>query len=105
MNNAPVKGYEKDVGVKTTHHIVYPESARVYRGFRSSGKLVLLPFKLLDIEWLISTLTTHHISRFVDLFCGNSEVRTFVIICVIGIFRGWTAVPTHLDLTGKDVSR
>jgi hypothetical protein len=78
MNTAPVKGYERDVGSKTTHHIVYPESARAYRGLSSSGKLVLLPFKLLDIEWLISTFTTHNISR------------------------GWMPVPTRLDVTAKD---
>jgi len=27
MNKAPTKGYEKDVGSKTTHRLLYPESA------------------------------------------------------------------------------
>jgi hypothetical protein len=63
MNKAPIQGFEKDVGSKTTHHIVYPESSWPYQGSSLGGKLVLLPFKLLDIEWLISIFTTHNISR------------------------------------------
>ncbi len=27
MNKAPVQGYEKDVGSRATHRIMYPESA------------------------------------------------------------------------------
>ncbi|XP_065827928.1 CMP-N-acetylneuraminate-beta-galactosamide-alpha-2,3-sialyltransferase 1-like [Oscarella lobularis] len=70
MNSAPIKGYENDVGTKTTYHLVYPESALSYGG---EGKLVLFPFKVLDIEWLRSVFSTHHISR------------------------GWTRVPTHVN--------
>ncbi|XP_065827929.1 CMP-N-acetylneuraminate-beta-galactosamide-alpha-2,3-sialyltransferase 1-like [Oscarella lobularis] len=60
MNTAPTKGYENDVGTKTTHHLVYPESAHNYDG---EGKLVLFPFKVLDVEWLKSVFSTHHISK------------------------------------------
>ncbi|XP_040889139.1 ST3 beta-galactoside alpha-2,3-sialyltransferase 8 [Toxotes jaculatrix] len=55
MNKAVTKGFEKDVGNRTTHHFLYPESAvDVARGV----SLVLLPFKLRDLEWLTSALST-----------------------------------------------
>lgn len=55
MNKAVTGGFEGDVGNRTTHHFLYPESAvDVARGVR----LVLLPFKLRDLEWLTSALTT-----------------------------------------------
>ncbi|XP_029287070.1 ST3 beta-galactoside alpha-2,3-sialyltransferase 8 [Cottoperca gobio] len=55
MNKALTRGFEKDVGNRTTHHFLYPESAvDVERGV----SLVLLPFKLRDLEWLTSALST-----------------------------------------------
>lgn len=58
MNKAVTKGFEKDVGNRTTHHFMYPESA-VDVGHGVS--LVLLPFKLRDLEWLTSALSTGQI--------------------------------------------
>uniref|UniRef100_A0A3B3XG11 CMP-N-acetylneuraminate-beta-galactosamide-alpha-2,3-sialyltransferase 2 n=1 Tax=Poecilia mexicana TaxID=48701 RepID=A0A3B3XG11_9TELE len=58
MNKAVTRGFEKDVGNRTTHHFLYPESAvDVEHGVN----LVLLPFKLMDLEWLTSALSTGHI--------------------------------------------
>ncbi|TDH14361.1 hypothetical protein EPR50_G00035340 [Perca flavescens] len=55
MNKAVTRGFEKDVGNQTTHHFLYPESAvDVDHGV----SLVLLPFKLRDLEWLTSALST-----------------------------------------------
>uniref|UniRef100_A0A3B4DYX7 ST3 beta-galactoside alpha-2,3-sialyltransferase 1 n=1 Tax=Pygocentrus nattereri TaxID=42514 RepID=A0A3B4DYX7_PYGNA len=59
MNKAPIAGFEKDVGLKTTHHAIYPESAV---DMDNSTHLVLVPFKILDLEWLISVFTTKHIT-------------------------------------------
>ncbi|XP_008407369.1 ST3 beta-galactoside alpha-2,3-sialyltransferase 8 [Poecilia reticulata] len=60
MNKAVTQGFEKDVGNRTTHHFLYPESAvDVQHGVN----LVLLPFKLKDLEWLTSALSTGHIKR------------------------------------------
>ncbi|CAM4638696.1 unnamed protein product [Leuciscus chuanchicus] len=55
----PTKGYEKDVGFKATHQIIYPESAV---DVDKSTYLVLSPFKILDMEWLISAFTIKHIT-------------------------------------------
>ncbi|XP_042632191.1 CMP-N-acetylneuraminate-beta-galactosamide-alpha-2,3-sialyltransferase 2-like isoform X2 [Cyprinus carpio] len=60
INKGPTKGYEKDVGSKTTHRILYPESAV---DLDNSTHLVLFPFKIRDMQWLISTFTTRHITR------------------------------------------
>ncbi|CAJ1050936.1 ST3 beta-galactoside alpha-2%2C3-sialyltransferase 8 isoform X3 [Xyrichtys novacula] len=55
MNKAVTRGFEKDVGNRTTYHFLYPESAvDMERGV----SLVLLPFKLRDLEWITSALST-----------------------------------------------
>ncbi|KAM4026538.1 CMP-N-acetylneuraminate-beta-galactosamide-alpha-2,3-sialyltransferase 1 isoform 1-T2 [Anomaloglossus baeobatrachus] len=55
MNHAPTAKYEKDVGNKTTHHFVYPESVR---DLQDNVSMVLIPFKTLDLQWIVSALTT-----------------------------------------------
>lgn len=55
MNFGPTKGYEEDVGTKTTHRIMYPESAM---DLHNTTHLVLFPFKIQDIDWLIKAVTT-----------------------------------------------
>ncbi|XP_051932760.1 ST3 beta-galactoside alpha-2,3-sialyltransferase 8 [Hippocampus zosterae] len=58
MNKAVTHGFERDVGNRTTHHFMYPESAAdVGHGV----SLILLPFKLRDMEWLSSALSTGHV--------------------------------------------
>ncbi|KAJ8259578.1 hypothetical protein GJAV_G00171050 [Gymnothorax javanicus] len=60
MNKARTSGFEGDVGNRTTHHIIYPESAV---DMKPGVTLVLLPFKLRDLQWLISALTTGEIKQ------------------------------------------
>ncbi|XP_067268499.1 CMP-N-acetylneuraminate-beta-galactosamide-alpha-2,3-sialyltransferase 1-like isoform X1 [Chanodichthys erythropterus] len=60
INMGPTKSYENDVGSKTTHRFIYPESAV---DVENSTYLVLSPFKILDMEWLISAFTTKNITR------------------------------------------
>lgn len=55
MNKAVTRGFETDVGNRTTHHFMYPESAV---DIDHGVSLVLLPFKLRDLEWLTSALST-----------------------------------------------
>ncbi|XP_015253987.1 PREDICTED: CMP-N-acetylneuraminate-beta-galactosamide-alpha-2,3-sialyltransferase 1-like [Cyprinodon variegatus] len=60
MNAAPIKGYESDVGTKTTHRVMYPESAV---DLDHSTHLVLFPFKIQDLEWLINAFTMGFFGR------------------------------------------
>ncbi|XP_062301614.1 CMP-N-acetylneuraminate-beta-galactosamide-alpha-2,3-sialyltransferase 1-like [Osmerus eperlanus] len=60
MNQAPISGFEEDVGSRTTHHVMYPESAI---DLENNTNLVLIPFKTLDLQWIISALTTGTIKQ------------------------------------------
>ncbi|XP_044306339.1 CMP-N-acetylneuraminate-beta-galactosamide-alpha-2,3-sialyltransferase 1 isoform X2 [Varanus komodoensis] len=60
MNRAPTAGFESDVGSKTTHHFVYPES---YRELQENVSMILIPFKILDLRWVVSALTNGTINR------------------------------------------
>ncbi|CAL8270362.1 unnamed protein product [Gadus morhua 'NCC'] len=55
FNTARTVGYEGDVGNKTTLHIMYPESAV---DLDDHTHLILFPFKIRDLEWLVSAFTT-----------------------------------------------
>ncbi|XP_038634496.1 CMP-N-acetylneuraminate-beta-galactosamide-alpha-2,3-sialyltransferase 4-like isoform X1 [Scyliorhinus canicula] len=54
INDAPVRGYEKDVGSKTTLRFFYPESATKEPNIENNPGtlLVFLPFKQVDVQWL-----------------------------------------------------
>ncbi|KAG8131906.1 hypothetical protein E2320_009797 [Naja naja] len=60
MNTAQVTGFEEDVGTRTTHHFMYPESAM---NLHPNVHLVLVPFKPLDLKWLVSALSTGDIQQ------------------------------------------
>ncbi|XP_069847549.1 CMP-N-acetylneuraminate-beta-galactosamide-alpha-2,3-sialyltransferase 1 [Dipodomys merriami] len=60
MNKAPTMGFEADVGSKTTHHLVYPES---FRELGENVSMVLVPFKTTDLQWVISATTTGTITH------------------------------------------
>ncbi|XP_061570270.1 CMP-N-acetylneuraminate-beta-galactosamide-alpha-2,3-sialyltransferase 1-like [Cololabis saira] len=60
MNKAPTRGFQDDVGTRTTHHVMYPESAV---DLDNDTSLVLVPFKTLDLQWLVSALTNGTIQR------------------------------------------
>ncbi|XP_033950937.1 CMP-N-acetylneuraminate-beta-galactosamide-alpha-2,3-sialyltransferase 1-like [Pseudochaenichthys georgianus] len=51
MNHGRTKGFEEDVGTRSTHHILYPESAI---NVPDNTSLVLFPFKNQDLLWLIN---------------------------------------------------
>ncbi|XP_063755378.1 CMP-N-acetylneuraminate-beta-galactosamide-alpha-2,3-sialyltransferase 1-like [Eleginops maclovinus] len=54
INQGPTKGYERDVGNKTTHRVMFPVSAT---NLDNSTHFVLFAFKIRDLEWLIKTFT------------------------------------------------
>uniref|UniRef100_A0A8C6SFW6 Uncharacterized protein n=1 Tax=Neogobius melanostomus TaxID=47308 RepID=A0A8C6SFW6_9GOBI len=53
MNLGKTEGFEQDVGSRTTHHVMYPESAS---DLDNSTHLVLFPFKIKDLEWLVGVM-------------------------------------------------
>ncbi|XP_069470286.1 CMP-N-acetylneuraminate-beta-galactosamide-alpha-2,3-sialyltransferase 4 isoform X2 [Ambystoma mexicanum] len=58
LNNAPVHQYQSDVGNKTTMRLFYPESADFDTTLENNPEtlMVLVPFKVLDLQWLKSIL-------------------------------------------------
>ncbi|XP_030061655.1 CMP-N-acetylneuraminate-beta-1,4-galactoside alpha-2,3-sialyltransferase isoform X5 [Microcaecilia unicolor] len=53
LNSAPVKGFEKDVGSKTTMRITYPEGAiQKLEQYEKNSLFVLAGFKWQDFKWL-----------------------------------------------------
>ncbi|RVE64537.1 hypothetical protein OJAV_G00126750 [Oryzias javanicus] len=54
LNDAPVRGFEEDVGKKTTMRFFYPESASSNPGLHNDEDtlMVLVPFKPQDLRWL-----------------------------------------------------
>ncbi|XP_069498510.1 CMP-N-acetylneuraminate-beta-1,4-galactoside alpha-2,3-sialyltransferase isoform X2 [Ambystoma mexicanum] len=53
LNSAPVKGYEKDVGSKTTLRITYPEGAmQKQEQYEKDSLFVMAGFKWQDFKWL-----------------------------------------------------
>ncbi|XP_007894175.2 CMP-N-acetylneuraminate-beta-galactosamide-alpha-2,3-sialyltransferase 4-like [Callorhinchus milii] len=58
INNGPIRGFEKDVGNKTTLRLFYPESAiaNPSREDNLDTLHVFVPFKVGDIQWLKTIL-------------------------------------------------
>uniref|UniRef100_A0A4W5P0D4 CMP-N-acetylneuraminate-beta-galactosamide-alpha-2,3-sialyltransferase 1 n=1 Tax=Hucho hucho TaxID=62062 RepID=A0A4W5P0D4_9TELE len=54
INMAPTFSYEEDVGSRTTHKVMYPESAI---DLDNTTRFLLIPFKTLDLQWLPSAIT------------------------------------------------
>ncbi|XP_058520102.1 CMP-N-acetylneuraminate-beta-galactosamide-alpha-2,3-sialyltransferase 4 isoform X2 [Ochotona princeps] len=59
LNNAPVAGYEDDVGSKTTMRLFYPESAHFDPKVQNNPDtlLVLVAFKAMDFHWIETILS------------------------------------------------
>ncbi|XP_019211105.2 CMP-N-acetylneuraminate-beta-galactosamide-alpha-2,3-sialyltransferase 1-like [Oreochromis niloticus] len=53
INRGHTKGYETDVGTKTTHRVMYPESAT---RLDNTTHLLFFPFKTHDFLWLLKAL-------------------------------------------------
>ncbi|KAK5884046.1 hypothetical protein CesoFtcFv8_020312 [Champsocephalus esox] len=54
INKGPTIGYERDVGNKTTHRVMFPVSAT---NLDNSTHFVMFPFTIRDLEWLIKTFS------------------------------------------------
>lgn len=64
MNNAPVAGFERDAGSRTTVRLMYPEGApRSANEYRGTAVVALAVFKSLDLDWLTSVVTRRPLVR------------------------------------------
>ncbi|XP_037322041.2 ST3 beta-galactoside alpha-2,3-sialyltransferase 7 isoform X2 [Pungitius pungitius] len=63
LNNAPVSGYEKDAGSRTTIRLIYPEAApHSANEYKNTSMVALVVFKSLDLDWLTSVITKQPLS-------------------------------------------
>ncbi|KAF1375745.1 hypothetical protein PFLUV_G00223380 [Perca fluviatilis] len=63
LNNAPVPGFEKDAGSRTTIRLIYPEAApHTAEEYKKTTMVVLVVFKSLDLDWLTSVITKQPLS-------------------------------------------
>lgn len=58
LNNAPVPGFERDAGSRTTIRLIYPEGApHSANEYQKTTMVALVVFKSLDLDWLTSVIT------------------------------------------------
>ncbi|KAG5831280.1 hypothetical protein ANANG_G00302120 [Anguilla anguilla] len=75
MNNAPVYGFERDAGSRTTIRLMYPEGApRSYREYRNTSLVVLVVFKGLDLDWLASVVSKERLDWWSKLWFWREVV-------------------------------
>ncbi|XP_035772167.1 CMP-N-acetylneuraminate-beta-galactosamide-alpha-2,3-sialyltransferase 1-like [Neolamprologus brichardi] len=71
INRGPTKGFERDVGNKTTYHVMYPRS---FKNLDNTTHLVFFPFKISDLLWLIRSFTqSSEYSAFLESLGGVLE--------------------------------
>ncbi|XP_069060344.1 lactosylceramide alpha-2,3-sialyltransferase isoform X2 [Pleurodeles waltl] len=69
LNNAPVHGFAKDVGNKTTIRMTYPEGAPVStQEYHHNGLFVAVFFKSVDFRWLQAMLKNESLSMWNRMF-------------------------------------
>ncbi|XP_075712784.1 lactosylceramide alpha-2,3-sialyltransferase isoform X2 [Rhinoderma darwinii] len=76
LNNAPVHGYERDVGNKTTIRMTYPEGAPISeREYFSNSLFVTVLFKHVDFLWLQAVMKNQTLSAWNKLFFWKSVME------------------------------
>uniref|UniRef100_A0A4W5MP78 Lactosylceramide alpha-2,3-sialyltransferase n=1 Tax=Hucho hucho TaxID=62062 RepID=A0A4W5MP78_9TELE len=76
MNNAPVSGFERDAGSRTTVRLMYPEGAPLSPSeYRHTSLVTLVVFKCLDLDWLTSVLTKQPLSWWSKLWFWRDVVE------------------------------
>ncbi|XP_061487746.1 CMP-N-acetylneuraminate-beta-galactosamide-alpha-2,3-sialyltransferase 2-like isoform X2 [Rhineura floridana] len=79
MNTAQTAGFEEDVGTRTTHHFMYPESAV---NLHPRVHLVLVPFKPMDLKWLASAFSSgdvQHTYKRVKQFIEADKSKVLIL--------------------------
>ncbi|XP_055745875.1 ST3 beta-galactoside alpha-2,3-sialyltransferase 7 isoform X3 [Salvelinus fontinalis] len=76
MNNAPVSGFERDAGSRTTVRLMYPEGAPLSPNeYRHTSLVTLVVYKCLDLDWLTSVITKQPLSWWSKLWFWRDVVE------------------------------
>ncbi len=92
LNEAPVSGYSRDVGTKTTLRITYPEGAiQKTERYEKDSLFVFSAFKPLDFKWLRQMVFREKLVRSNAVVCDYTvlflslksvEIVLFVLFCL-----------------------
>ncbi|XP_028983405.1 ST3 beta-galactoside alpha-2,3-sialyltransferase 7 isoform X2 [Betta splendens] len=75
LNNAPVSGFERDAGSRTTIRLMYPEGApHAANEYNKTTMVALVVFKSLDLDWLTSVITKQPLSFWSKLWFWKEVV-------------------------------
>ncbi|XP_020506644.2 ST3 beta-galactoside alpha-2,3-sialyltransferase 7 isoform X1 [Labrus bergylta] len=75
LNNAPVPGFERDAGTRTTIRLLYPEGApHSAEEYKKTTMVALVVFKSLDLAWLTSVITKQPLSFWSKLWFWREVV-------------------------------
>ncbi|XP_029433654.1 type 2 lactosamine alpha-2,3-sialyltransferase isoform X2 [Rhinatrema bivittatum] len=106
MNDAPVIGYEQDVGRKTTFRLCYPES--VFSDpihYDPNTTVVLLTFKPHDVKWL-SDLLQHRRAKPTHPTTGLIAIALALHVCnevhIAGFKYNFTSQNSSLHYYGNE---
>ncbi|XP_056465472.1 ST3 beta-galactoside alpha-2,3-sialyltransferase 7 isoform X2 [Gadus chalcogrammus] len=76
LNAAPVGGFQRDAGSRTTIRLVYPEAAPASpEEYRTTSVVALVVFKSLDLDWLTSVITKRPLSFWSKLWFWRKVVE------------------------------
>uniref|UniRef100_A0A3B5L3R7 ST3 beta-galactoside alpha-2,3-sialyltransferase 1 n=1 Tax=Xiphophorus couchianus TaxID=32473 RepID=A0A3B5L3R7_9TELE len=79
INRAPTKGFEEDVGARTTHRVMYPESGST---LDNSTHLIMFIFKIRDLEWLLRSFPTGTSGNFPDLYIQEGLKEVVLVLSI-----------------------
>lgn len=107
LNEAPVKGYTKDVGSKTTMRITYPEGAfQKQEHYENDSLFVFSGFKPQDFKWLRHMISREKMVRASYLWaftcaevmclCGLITVTFMIRVLVWGEKGGFTSLVDNM---------
>lgn len=80
MNNAPVSGFERDAGSRTTVRLLYPEGAPHSAGeYRETAMVALVVFKSMDLDWLTAVVTKKPLVRASQRATGTFRNHSIIV--------------------------
>ncbi|XP_077983109.1 CMP-N-acetylneuraminate-beta-galactosamide-alpha-2,3-sialyltransferase 2-like [Glandiceps talaboti] len=100
INVGRTEGFEKDVGSRTTHRFMYPESFIEVKG---ETRFVFLAFKQRDLEWLLSGLTVNdknNTSSKVGIDVNRTMVQVYYPALMYHTYHLWTEHHGRYPSTG-----